>query len=78
MVFINKFYLLSFVLKTKTMELENKNEVILNKMDVEESIEDISSNGTWTKKESVQVLWFFVIAFVLLLVFGYVVNKYLL
>lgn len=60
------------------MAQENDKDIILNKMEIEDSIDELSVSGTWTKKESFQVLWFFIIAFVLLLLFGYIVNKYLL
>lgn len=60
------------------MNQETDKDIILNKVEVEDNIDEIYISTTWTKKESIQVFWFFIIAFVMLLIFGYLVNRFLL
>lgn len=59
------------------MDINTKNEVVLTKMEREEKAENYAAS-TWTKKESKQVIFYFVIAFVVLFIFGYLVNHFLL
>ncbi len=61
------------------MEQTNNKEVVLNKMEQEETLEELTyKNSFWSRNETIQVLWFFSIAFVMLLGFGFLINKFFL
>jgi len=54
-----------------------ENEVVLNKMDREEKVDNFATSS-WTKKESKQIIIYFIVAFVVLFMLGFLVNQFLL
>lgn len=61
------------------MEQTNKHEVIYSKMEKEDTFEENPElNTKWSKRETIQVTWYFIIAFVMLFAFGYLINRFLL
>lgn len=60
------------------MPEQNKKDVYLNNKDADNALSNVDSNPAWSRKETKQVLGYFILAFVLVLLFGFLVNYYLL